>query len=117
MDQREMGRKGGQAKSPAKTAACRRNASKPRAKKFKVLARHKWLVGATITESMSLVDDGVRRFTATIEGWRNWKIYEGPLGGEKVTNFVLDKVRGIRKRIQSGDETVFEETNEFCREI
>ena len=46
--------------------------------RWKIIARHKWVMGATITESY--LDDpavNLRRFTATIRGWRNWKMYEG----------------------------------------
>ncbi|GAH70952.1 unnamed protein product, partial [marine sediment metagenome] len=42
----------------------------------KILARHRWVVGATITESLVDEDRNIRRFTATIRGWRNFKIYE-----------------------------------------
>ena len=44
----------------------------------KILARHKWVVGAAITESLVGEDRNIKRFTATIRGrgWRNFKIYE-----------------------------------------
>ncbi len=78
-------------------------------KKFKIIARHNnWVAGSKITESFSLIDVRIRRFTATIEGWRNWKIYEGPVNDE-IINSVITKVKNIRDRIKSGDKTVFEE--------
>jgi hypothetical protein len=73
-------------------------------KKWKILARHKWVVGAIITESIT--DDNTRRFTATIRGWRNWKIWEGK--GENVnTQAIMDKVISLRDRIDANDQTVF----------
>ncbi len=79
---------------------------------MKILARHnRWVSGCTITEShceeKSPHDGAYRRFTATIRGFQNWKIFEGVIKGgtdEKVAS----KVREIRDRIDSGDETVFE---------
>ncbi len=84
--------------------------------KFRVLARHRWVSGATITESGrrdSATENGVsiRRFTATIRGFRNWKIYEGPTGND-IVQFVIEVVSGIRDRIDAEDETVFDEPNE-----
>ncbi len=71
---------------------------------MRILARHKRLDGATITESVS--EDGtIRRYTATIRGWRAWKIYEGPDWSLQDVNA---KVREIRDRIDSGDESVFQ---------
>ena len=79
---------------------------------MKILARHKWVEGCTITES---VDDkrpmetmSWRRFTATIRGFRNWKIYEGFLR-ENTAQIVKDKVSKIRDRIDKGDDKVFYE--------
>jgi len=40
-------------------------------KHFKAIARHKWVVHATITESYCVEDVFIRRFTATILGWPN----------------------------------------------
>ena len=59
---------------------------KPR---WKIIARHKWILGATITESY--LDDpavNLRRFTAT-----------------------------IRDRIDAGDESVFNENQVFPEEV
>ncbi len=77
---------------------------------MKILARHKWLVGCTITESFDNTKDTeaqvYRRFTATIRGWRNWLIFEG-LVTPDTTQFVIDKVKSIRKRIDENDKSVF----------
>ena len=73
---------------------------------IKILARHKWVSGATITESIVNEDKNIRRFTATIRGWRNFKIWEG--NGENLdTDFIIKKVVDIRTKIDCGDETVF----------
>jgi len=80
--------------------------------KFKILARHKWVAGATITESVRRDDAtdengaSIRRFTATIRGFRNWKIYEGP-AGEGIVDRIIKHVSEIRDKIDSGDDTVF----------
>ena len=71
---------------------------------MRILARHKRLDGATITESVSK-DGTIRRYTATVRGWRAWKIYEGP---DWNLPDVIAKVREIRDRIDSGDESVFQ---------
>jgi len=71
----------------------------------KILARHGWVVGATITESLVDEDRNIRRFTATIRGWRNFKIYEG---NDIDTDFIINKVKEIRNKIDAGDETVFQ---------
>ena len=71
---------------------------------MRILARHKRVDGATITESVS--EDGtIRRYTATIRGWRAWKIYEGR---DWNLRDVIAKAREIRDRIDSGDESVFQ---------
>lgn len=70
---------------------------------MRILARHHWTHGATITESVS-EDGGTRRFTATIRGFCNWRIYEG---SDWNTRKIVDKVREIRDRIDADDETVF----------
>ncbi len=79
---------------------------------MKILARHKWLIGCTITESVddkkSTTTKDYRSFTATIRGWRNWLIFEG-LVDSNTTNFVIDKVKSIRKRIDENDKSVFEQ--------
>jgi len=38
----------------------------------KIIARHRWVAGATITESLVDEDRNIKRFTATIRGWRNF---------------------------------------------
>ena len=77
---------------------------------WKVLARHKWVQHCSITESIN-TETGDRRFTATILGWRNWRIFQGDLnsipgnGAREVRN----KVEEILDRIIQGDESVFTE--------
>ena len=75
---------------------------------MRAIARHKFVAGATITESCDKQDDTMRRFTATIRGWRNWTIYQGRVEGDTL-GFVISKVKEIRDRIDAGDETVFSE--------
>ena len=74
-------------------------------KGFKVLARHRWVAGATITESCN-IDDSIRRFTATIRGWRNFCIYEGKLHSGLV-DAIITRVKSIRDAIDRGDEGIF----------
>ena len=72
---------------------------------WKVIARHTgWAIGCTITESVS--DDDQHRFTATIRGYRNWRIWQGAIClamGDEVSR----RVREIRDRIDAGDKTIF----------
>jgi len=77
---------------------------------WKKLAVHNWVSGCKITESekQGTGDVCIRRFTATIRGWRNFRIYEGELK-EGIAKQVKEKVREIRDRIDSGDEKVFYE--------
>lgn len=82
-------------------------------KKWKVLARHKWVSGAKITESM-LIDSetGFRRFTATIRGWDNWHIWQGDTAYKEMkprVDEIVKRVTEIRDRIDKDDETVFSE--------
>lgn len=87
------------------------------AKQWKILARHRWVSRCTISESMKIEDDLYRRFTATIDGWRNWHIWQGHIGIEAtppmsmndLCQMIIKKVSAIRDRIRSNDESVFEE--------
>ena len=82
---------------------------------MKILARHKWLAGCTITEcndeAKATNDKAYRKFTATIRGWRNFVIFEG-LCFPGMQKEISDKVKEIRNRIDKNDETVF---GEDCR--
>ncbi len=79
---------------------------------MKILARHKWLVGCTITESYDSTKgtkkQAYRRFTATIRGWRNWLLFEGFVT-KNTTQLVIDKAKSIRQRIDNNDKSVFNE--------
>lgn len=75
---------------------------------MKILARHRWIDGTVITESGDTeTDTPYHRFTATIRGWRNWKIYEGFLS-DNIAQRVFDAVMEIRGRIDAEDESIFE---------
>ena len=71
---------------------------------WKIIARHSCRVGCTIIESTN--EDNHLRFTATIRGFRKWKIYEGKdyCGLAKE---VVEKVEEIREKIDSNDEAIF----------
>jgi hypothetical protein len=78
---------------------------------WQVVARHhNWAVGCTISEAHQYQKDNtVRvRYTATILGFKNWKIYEGKFINN-IANEVAARVRDIRNRIDSGDQNVFNE--------
>ena len=74
---------------------------------YKVLAKHKWVAGATISESADDSGDS-HRFVATIRGFRNWVIWEGSCR-EVPTRKIIEVVKTIRDRIDKGDERVFHE--------
>lgn len=75
---------------------------------MKIIARHRWVAGATITESYDTENDTHRRFTATIDGYQNFKIYDGSLIPD-ISRKVISQVEAIRERIRNGDENVFHE--------
>lgn len=87
--------------------------------KFKKLAVHDWVAGTKITESIEREQGEIRRFTVTIRGWQNWKIFEEQvfdnnlnkclIPNDVLTKIIIDKVKTIRDRIDSNDETVFNE--------
>lgn len=95
-------------------------AAKP---KWKVLARHKtWVSGATITETIRTPDDGertYRRYTATINGFTNWKAWEGFIDAEvgSIVDVVAQRVEAIKRRIDTGDDAVFHEKNAAERSV
>ena len=93
---------------------------------MKILARHKgWVAGSTISESVKEDDTHYRRFVATIDGWRNFVIYEGFLGwykedgsfqhmgNEKIVNIISRRVKSIQQRIRQGDDSVFKENTKI----
>ena len=95
-------------------------------KTMKILARHKgWVAGSTISESVKEDDTHYRRFVATIDGWRNFVIYEGFLGwykedgsfqhmgNEKIVNIISRRVKSIQQRIRQGDDSVFKENTKI----
>lgn len=71
------------------------------------------MAGASIAELIhrdDLTIDGVsvRRFVATVRGWQGFPIFEGKLEADGATGKrVIRIVRGIMKRIDAGDESVF----------
>jgi len=84
-------------------------------RKWVTLARHnRWVRNCSITET----SDGTgknHRFTATIRGFRNWKIYQGRAYPEEV-GLVIKLVRCIRDKIEADESAaVFTAENEYCR--
>ncbi|MBM3130801.1 MAG: hypothetical protein FJ009_19515 [Chloroflexi bacterium] len=82
-------------------------------KRWKVLGRHRWVTGATVIE---LVDQAsavpMRRFVATIRGWRNWRVWQGDpseQGCAELVRLVKARVTAIRDRIDANDDSVFHE--------
>lgn len=78
---------------------------------MKIIARNtRWVPGCVITESIDPDDTSTprrSRFTATINGWRNFRIYEGQLF-EGCVEAVCACVHSIRDRMEAGDDSVFE---------
>jgi len=85
---------------------------KGRNMKWHILARHKWVVGALITESVN-DDDSARRYTATVRGYRNWRIFEG--SNPNSVEIVIRVVRAIRDQIDADGEDceAFMAVNEY----
>ena len=84
---------------------------------WKIIGRHKWVSGARITESVNQDDDS-SRFTATIRGFRNWKLYQGR-PSEEVLRLIIRVVRAIRDQIdgQGEEAEVFLATNEYSLDV
>ncbi len=87
-----------------------------RSRRWKILGRHKWVVGAIITESCDQTTiQPLLRYTATIRGWRNWRIWQGDISTGDLSEMTIRvreikrRVEAIRDRIDRGDETVFHE--------
>lgn len=71
----------------------------------RVAVHNRWVKDAKITESVH--GDGYkRRFTATICGWTNWKMWEGDVKDISVPS-IIKEVEKIRERILAGDDAVF----------
>lgn len=83
---------------------------------WKIIQRNKgWVAKATVVESYNSENDN-RRFTATICGFQNWLIYEGPvLPG--VAAAVVIKVREIRNLIEAGDKGIFKQKGPFLKSL
>ena len=80
---------------------------------MKILARHKWVAHCIITESVddtkySEILTSYRRFTATIRGFRAFRIYDGYLR-DGLADEIIGCVRALRDRMDRGDERVFYE--------
>lgn len=80
---------------------------------WRILARHKWVAGALITESVS-DDSTLYRYTATVRGYRNWRIFEGT-GNPGYLNLIIRIVRAIRDQIDAEGENceAFMAANEY----
>ena len=86
---------------------------------MKIIARHKWVLGATITESYDEKKEGYkgvsyRRFTATIRGYQNWKIREGYLR-DGIVKEVIQMVAWIRDEIDKGNKEIFKRKGYFIK--
>lgn len=71
--------------------------------KWRIIARHKWIDGATITESIRRDNPMFRRFTATIFGYQRWRIWTGNIavqGMPFVVVTVFFRVAAIKARIR-----------------
>ena len=85
------------------------------ARTWRLLARHKWVAGAAISEYYNETTEE-RRFTATIRGYGNWCLYQGP-ATSATTPYVICRTRNIRDRIDDKDQTVFTEKHHPGKEL
>jgi len=81
------------------------------------LSRHSWVVGASITESIN-DDNTLRRYTATVRGYRSWRVFEGVVSPE-ILELIIRVVRAIREQIDVDGENceAFMATNEYSHSI
>jgi len=84
---------------------------------WRILGRHRWIVGTFITESVN-DDDTARRYTATVRGYQNWKVFEGK-GGPGSLDLIIRIVSAIRDQIDTDGEDceAFMAANEYSRDI
>ena len=84
---------------------------------WRILARHRWVVGALITESVN-DDSTAYRYTATVRGYRNWKVFEGR-GGPGYLDLIIRIVRAIRDQIDADGEDceAFMAVNEYSHDV
>ena len=84
---------------------------------WRILARHRWIIGALITESVNS-DSTAYRYTATVRGYRNWRIFEGT-GGSDYLTLIIRVVRAIRDQIDAEGEgcEAFMAINEYSRNV
>lgn len=87
-------------------------------RKWKIIGRHRWVAGATISESISQDEERHSRFTATIRGYQNWKLYEGR-PSEEILQLVITAVRAIRDQIDKygEDAEAFMAVNEHSHDV
>lgn len=85
--------------------------------KWRILARHEWIVGALVTESVN-DDDTSRRYTATIRGYRNWRIFEGAVDSNSLS-LIVRVVRAIRDQVDADGEDceAFMAVNEYSHNV
>lgn len=83
---------------------------------WKIIGRHKWIVGTVVTESVN-DDDSERRYTATVRGYRNWKLFEGELF-PCYLQLIIRVVRAIRDQIDEDGEgcEAFKAANEYSHD-
>ena len=86
--------------------------------KFRIFHKYNWGPDCIITESIWTDESlNIRRYTATICGYRNWKLYQGKADNPKLNQFLKDKCNEIKQRILAGDKTIFNEPNQFKTEL
>jgi len=83
-------------------------------RKMELMSKSKhWVNGTIIYTSVDVNDNSDTaywRITATIEGFRKWKIYEGYIpdcGQEKFCKAIANQVEMIRDKIRNEDKTIF----------
>lgn len=81
---------------------------------MKIIAKHKPLSGVIITESYKENELNYRRFTATIRGFRNWKLFEGITKNDTFEK-VINKAEEIRNKIDNKDEEIFLSKNNLIK--
>ena len=83
-------------------------------KTWKIIAKHRWVANATISESVHC-NGHQRRFTATICGYRNWRIFCG-VPFPNYPEAIIACVMAIRDQIEADGEyaEVFDAVNRYA---
>ena len=81
---------------------------------WKIIQRNKRMIDRCIIFEAVNEETGERRFSATIDGWGGWRLLKvmPPFNASHAVEEIRGKVSTILERMDSGDETVFDQSDQ-----